>query len=36
MAEYNYAWAFHLGIVVLFNVCSLKACIDNEIYDLQR
>ena len=34
--EYSYAYAFQPDIVVLSNGHSLKACIDNEIYDIQR
>ena len=35
-AEYNYTYAFHPDIVVLSNGLSLKACIDDEMYDVRR
>ncbi len=35
-AEYNYSYAYHPDIVVLSNGSNLKACIDNEIYDVRR
>ena len=35
-AEYNYAYAYHPDIVVMSNGSSLKACIDNEMYVVQR
>ncbi len=33
--EYNYAYAFHPDIVVLSNGHSLKACIDDEMYNVR-
>ncbi len=35
-ADYNFSYAFHPDIVVLSNGHRLKACIDNEMYDVQR
>ena len=35
-AEYSYAYAFRPDIVVISNSFGLKACIDNEMYDVQR
>lgn len=35
-AEYNYAYAYRPDIVVLSNGRSLEACIDDEMYDVQR
>ncbi len=35
-SEYNYSYAYHPDIVVMSNGSSLKACIDNEMYDVRR
>ena len=35
-AEYNYSYAYHPEIVVLSKGLSIKACIDNEMYDVRR
>ncbi|MDE0305565.1 MAG: hypothetical protein OXI87_11900 [Albidovulum sp.] len=35
-AEYSYAYAFHPDIVVISNEFGLKACIDDEMYDVRR
>ena len=35
-ATYNYSYAYHPDIVVLSNGSSLAACIDDEMYDVQR
>ena len=35
-ATYNYSYAYHPDIVVLSNGSSLAACIDDEMYDIQR
>ncbi len=34
--EYNYSYAFHPDIVIMSNGYSLKACIDDEMYDISR
>jgi len=34
--EYNYSYAYHPDIVVLSNGSSLKACIEDEMYDISR
>ena len=33
---YNNSYVFHPDIVVLSNGYSIKACIDNEMYDIRR
>lgn len=35
-AEYNYSYTYHPDIVILSNGISLKACIDDEMYDIRR
>ncbi|MDE2717752.1 MAG: hypothetical protein OXI33_12185 [Chloroflexota bacterium] len=35
-AEYSYSYAFHPDIVILSNGPVLKACIDDEMYDISR
>ena len=35
-ATYNYSYAYHPDIVVLSNGSRLAACIDDEMYDVQR
>ena len=35
-ATYNYSYAYNPDIVVLSNGSSLAACIDDEMYDVQR
>ncbi len=35
-SEYNYSFAYRPDIVVMTNGASLKACIDNEMYDIRR
>ena len=35
-AEYSYSYAYHPDIVILSRSGSLKACIDNEMYDIRR
>ncbi len=34
--EYNYTYAYHPDIVILSNGGSLKACIDDEMYDVRK
>ena len=33
-AEYGYSYAFHPDIVIISNGSSMKACIDDEMYDI--
>lgn len=35
-SEYNYSYAYHPDIAILSNGSSMKACIDDEMYNVSR
>jgi hypothetical protein len=35
-AEYSYSYAYHPDIVILSKGSTMKACIDNEMYDVRQ
>ena len=35
-AEYSYSYAYHPDVVILSDGSSMKACIDDDMYDVRR